>query len=219
MTAKFGSLWRQLNVRLDGHLSSLGGQRLDGECTQFTLSSGTRVVLRISPDARRSEVNGIRVSNWIGLNYPQVELLYRQLWAINVTANGSDIYCPIVTSLSNVACTIPRRGFYLPVDAGDDQQYVLLHDAVATALSFIELNLGRIEDVVRVLEGSPESPWFSLMAKENFLPVLLVSLGRKDEALALAEQVSGEYGPDLPNQARATAYCEFLARLRAILEV
>ncbi|WAC74960.1 hypothetical protein OU995_09795 [Roseateles sp. SL47] len=93
----------------------------------------------------------------------------------------------------------------------------LLKTVVAEVFANEVPRLSRLNQAVELLLTDSGSPWFNVMAREDFLPAALLVLGRGNDAVAVIREVRSTYGPSHSNQARATAYEGFADRVQQMI--
>ena len=214
----FPAGWRRLRSRIDDTFLPQGFVRLDDEVLAQPVGVECVAVLRINPSSRVMEGDQIGVNPYVGLSYPAVEELRRSLQEISMPLSPADLYCPLCCSLSTFDKRIQNRPLLLSFARTKDPWIELLRVIVAEIFANEVQRLSRLDEVAKLLLEDSKSPWFSLAAYEDFLPVALLVLGRRDDAAALVREVRSTYGPNFRgNQWRAIAYAKFADRVEQLV--
>jgi hypothetical protein len=191
--------------------------RVDDEVLAQHVGTDCVAVLRINPASRTVAGDQIGVNVYMGLSYPGVEGINRSLWEVSVPPSPTDLYCPLACSLSALDGRVKKRAFPMSFKNADDPSLALLKTVVAETLSNDVQKLSHLEEAVKLLLEDPDSPWFTPLARADFLPVALLVLGRDAEAAALVRDVRSTYGPSTPNQWRVIAYAKFADRVEQFI--
>ena len=187
---------------LDSHSSATDLEAID-------TSIGDDCVLRIrasafGPTSKRSYSASLAVAHL------STELDYDDLWSVKNRSDG-DRYFPLACGVSELT-DVPQAG--LPAD---DIAVDLLAKRLGEAVSKHVWPIRTCAAAAGELIRGPSSPWYSLLAYQNWLPVaLLVDQGPRP-AYALARQVLAQQESD--ESARTVAYRRFVEKLKKRTEL
>jgi len=215
--ASFQSAWARLRSLIDDTFRQQCLMRVDDEILAQSVGADCVALLRISPSARKVVAGQIGVTVNIGLSYPSVDRLRRSIWETSASVSSSDFYCPLSCSLSALDNRIPSRSFLLSFMSADDRSMQLLKTVVSKVFANEVQSLSRLSGAAELLLAHSESPWFSVLAREDFLPLALLVLGRADESVALVREIRSMYGQSSMNRARVSAYSKFADRVEQLV--
>lgn len=152
----------------------------------------------------------LRVS--IGVSYPTVMPVYERLWGMEHEP-WCDNFCPISVNLWQVSSrydptTPPRVDAENPERQLDALEAAIVRDA---SLEVAEVaSLGGLADAL----GSRESRWYSAVSHRDFLPAVLIAIGRKDAAIELIDASLEEILRHNTDAEFVQSYAAFASRVR-----
>jgi len=162
-------------------------------------------ILRVRPDVHGK---GFRQAYTVtlALAYPATERTYDELWSI-AQRSDADRYFPIVSSLHELT-DFPSQG--LP--ASDPNAIDSLAQHVSAAIRTCISPMRTQASARAELERGRNSPWFSRIAYESWLPVVLLLEEGPSSGYRFACKVLEEMGPE--ESPRTIAYRQFVSNLR-----
>jgi hypothetical protein len=141
----------------------------------------------------------------VALTYPRIVKVYDRLWKVD--RSPGDEYFPLACKLSELDATVATSGF--PVT--NPQTYSILAEKIIHVLSAYMRPLSGPHEAKLLLQSDRDSPWFSRLAYENFLPTLVLIEDGVDKAVDLAQSILENYSPE---SERFRAYERFVQQLR-----